>query len=83
MATSLFHEMRRLRRRVWSRQGAGDPSMFKGDWRKEVCRLETTLTTQSQTIRMWIRVLSFFRMLTPAHRLTTKVTRVEERLTTR
>ena len=41
-------------------------------------RLVRTLTTQSQTIRMWIFVLSLLRMVTPAHRLTTVVTRTRD-----
>ena len=60
------------------RQGVEDASTLQGDWRNEVCMVETTLTTQSQTIRSWILVLSFFRMLNPAHRLITKVTTVNE-----
>ena len=47
-------------------------------WRNKVSRLVRTLTTQSQTIRMWIFVLSLPRMVTPAHRLTTVVTRTRD-----
>ena len=47
-------------------------------WRNKVFRLVRTLTTQSQTIRMWILVLSLLRMVTPAHRLTTVVTRTRD-----
>ena len=47
-------------------------------WRNKVFRLVRTLTTQSQTIRMWILVLSLLRMVTPAHRLTMVVTRTRD-----
>ena len=76
--TSLFQVMSRWRMKVFTRQMEGEPSMIQGDWKMQVCRLETTLMTQSQTIRLWIRFLSFLEMLTPAHRLTTKVTSAKE-----
>ena len=47
-------------------------------WRNKVFRLVRTLTMQSQTIRMWILVLSLLRMVAPAHRLTTVVTRTRD-----
>ena len=47
-------------------------------WRNKVFRLVRTLTTQSQTIRMWILVLSLLSMVTPAQRLTTVVTRTRD-----
>ena len=40
---------------------------------KDVCTLDKMLATQSKTINMWILVLSFLRMITPVHKLTTKV----------
>ena len=42
-------------------------------WMKDVCTLDKMLATQSKTINMWILVLSFLRMITPVHKLTTKV----------
>ena len=74
--TSLFHAVSRCRRKVFNRQGMEEPRMLQGDWRKDVCMLETTLRRQSQTIRQWMPVLSFLRMLIPAHRLMAKVRRL-------
>ena len=74
--TSLFQEVNRCRRKVFNRQGMEEPRMLQGDWRKDVCMLETTLRRQSQTIKQWMPVLSFLRMLMPAHRLMAKVTRL-------
>ena len=66
-----------------TRQGKGEPSVFQGDWMKDVWKLETTLTKQSKTIKRWRLVLSFLRMQMPDHMLITKVTSVKETLAKR
>ena len=38
---SLFQQMRRCRVKVLTRQTEGEASWIQGDWKREVCRLET------------------------------------------